>query len=175
MSNGKGGAEPATLGVQASIEGLRSNSRSTGPKASDRLTEALEATYFGAEVGGLVAPSGAYSVTYLKKNEEFVLMQFFLSTVDATQAEVQEWLNLLKTVTNDELLLDDIEIVKRTWEIYLDPSTRQFEHPWVNLSNIENRAMAWGVPPDFVEVVVSARTDCEFLPGPGWLARHLCP
>ena len=175
FSNEKGWAEPAAFVDEAFIEELRLSSRSTKPKVAERLIKALETTYFGAEVGGLVAPSGAYSVTYLKKNEELVLMQFFLATVDATETEVKEWLSLLKNVTNDELLLDGTEIVERTWEVYLDPTKREFEHGWVNLSSIENRAMAWGVPPDFVEVVVSARTDCEFLPVRGWLARHLCP
>ncbi|MEL7465908.1 MAG: hypothetical protein AAFN79_17690 [Pseudomonadota bacterium] len=175
FSEEKGWAEPPVSVDGAFIDKIRAGYRSTAPAAVERLVAALETTYFGSEIGGLVAPGGAYSVTYLEKNQEIVLMRFFLNTVNATEDQGREWFSLVNEIMGDELSMSDEEILKRTWTVYSDPSKRDFEHGWISLSNIENRAMAWGVPPDFVEIVVSVRTDCEFLPVRGWLARQLCP
>lgn len=175
FSKNKGWAEPPIFVDEAFIEELRLGYETVEPKAVERLIKALETTYFGSEFGTLVAPSSAYSIQYLKSDNEIVLMRFFLGTVQATEAEGKDWLNLLKDVMNDELVVADHEIAKRVWDSYLDPTKREHESGFVNLASVENRAMAWGVPPDFIEIVVSSRPECEFLPVRGWLARQLCP
>jgi|GEM_PF-4403217 len=171
----KGWGEPPTTVDAAFIEQVRSGHGSTDLAAVERLIEALETTYFGFEVGGLTAPTGAYGIGYLADGERLVLIRFFLNTIRATDLEREEFFGLVERVVDENLWDDGSEVLEDVWGAYTDTSKRQFEHGWVSLSEIENRAMAWGVPPDFLEIVVTARTDCVFLPVKGWFPRQLCP
>lgn len=171
----KGWGEPPTTVDTAVIEQIRAGHGSTDPAAVERLIEALETTYFGFEIGGLTAPTGAYGVTYLADGERIVLIRFFLNTVRATDLEGAEFFDLVERVVDEDLWENGGEVLEDVWGAYIDPDKRQFDHGWVSLSGQKNRAMAWGVPPDFIEIVVTARTDCEFLPVQGWFPRQLCP
>lgn len=171
----KGWGEPPTTVDAAFIEQVRAGHGSTDPAAVERLIDALETTYFGFEVGGLTAPTGAYGVTYLADGERLVLIRFFLNNIRANDLESEEFFDLVERVVDESLWDNGGEVLEDVWGAHTDPGKRQFDHGWVSLSGIENRAMAWGVPPDFVEIVVTARTDCEFLPVRGWFPRQLCP
>ena len=158
----------------ALIEKVREGNSSTDERAVFRLIEALKTTYFGAEVGSYSKSDAAFNITYLKHKDEYILVRFFLSTVSVSGESQETFFNLLENVMGEPISGSGDQIVRQIWDSYIDETKRQYDHGWINLSETENRAMAWGVPPDFIEVVITTRTDCTFLAVKGWFARQIC-
>lgn len=157
------------------VEGIAKGYNSTDPAAVSRMIEALRTTYIGGTIKGNWGPNDPYRVMYLEKDGGIVLIRLHLFTLTASDSDRAEFFTLVEAMMNEPLRQSGDETLKRVWRAYQNKEARQFSHGWENLSQVENRAMAWGVPPDFLEIVVTTRTDCEFLPVKGWMARQICP
>ena len=152
----------------------------TDPNAVDRLIEALETTYSDAQFRIFTSESAPFSVVILEKNGEAILVKLFLSTTaanfseDEAKNDLGPFLEIVVAASKEPLRFSGKEFVSIIWGSYMDPDAREYKHGWVSLSETEFKTMAWGVPPDFIEIVVTSRPDCEFLPVKGWLARQIC-
>ncbi|WP_415404478.1 hypothetical protein [Tateyamaria sp. SN3-11] len=149
------------------------------PDIARRFRTALEQRYQNAVVFSAFSKSNPVSLAWLESQGDIVLLRLFVNTVhpqaNALFSAPQDFELWFSEVNGAPLTTSISALTSEVWEGYLDPTKRVLSHGWVDASGIDNRAMAWGVPPDFIEITVTTRPDCEFAPVPEWLVRQLCP
>lgn len=148
----------------------------TDPASSNaRLLEAFETTYAGSELRTFGSHPDSINIQYLVKDGDIILVRLFWNTISRSTKDPADEIALIEAIIGERFIEDPSQVVDEIWQSYLDPQKREYPHGFVRLTEIENQVMAWGVPPDFIEVVLTTRPDCEFLPVRLWLSRQLCP
>ena len=162
--------------VPAEAERALAGDRSIDRAAAARAMQAIETTYRDAGLVGLGASDPDLNVFGIEQSGRIVIARFYLPVVgwpgaaaDPTSAPYAATETAINAVLGEPLTTPVIEIVELAWESL---ATRE---PIATVPNTGSRVFAWGVPPDFVQIVVTTRPDCEPLRTNNWLARHLCP
>lgn len=145
------------------------------PEAYDRFQAVVTTTGTEAQINVMFADESPIRVAWLTINEEPKVVRVFINTVhqnsdlflDQYAPEMVSW---LEQNGKTPLLTNLSESVANAWNAYTAPSG---DHPWVSLGAMDGRIMAWGVPPDFFEVVI-ADEGCAFFPSRAWFMRQIC-
>ena len=162
--------------VPSEMERFFEDDRSIDPDAAARATRAFETTYRDAEFVGLGASDPGLGVFAIERDGAIAIARFFLPVVnwrgaasDPSSPPYAATQEAIEALLGEPLTVPVVEIVELAWDAALS------RNAIAAVPNTEERVFAWGVPPDFVQIVVTTQPDCTPLPTNNWLARHLCP
>ena len=145
------------------------------PEAFERFEAIVTAPNTQARIQVVFADTSPIRVAWLSINKVPKTTRVFVNMahqnsdlfLDQYAPNMMTW---LQNASGTTLQSNLSQSVFNAWTEYASPSR---DHPWISLGEIEGRVMAWGVPPEFFELVI-ADESCAFLPSRAWFLRQIC-
>jgi hypothetical protein len=151
------------------------------PEVAARFDKAFAKTYRGSAFFDTGNSDSPLSANWIEHDGKVILLRLFISFREVSDHETffrgfDAWLtNVMGEPVNRPLT----EIARDAWARYepLESNDNYVLHVangWINLTSTPNRAMAWGLPDHYIEIVITTRPDCAFIADDKWYVRQIC-